>query len=137
MIRYLKVTIQRNELHRQTVTVPAWELALLQALYGGDASVSGHLDLDRATPEPEAEYDRLERKYRDFRDEAGDYSGQSVVAEVYGKFQTGIRALTQEIQAAVEAATDAVAEAEPKASGKGKGKGAGAQQEAGAAARVA
>ncbi len=123
MIRYLNVTVQRNELHHQPVTVPAWELPLLESLYAGVA-VTGETFLDRERPLPEAEYDRLERKYRDFRDDKGDYTGQSVVGEVYGKFAAGLRALEQAINEAVESKPSR------------KAKSSGSQQETGAAAQA-
>ncbi|MFO7306818.1 MAG: hypothetical protein DIU63_09615 [Proteobacteria bacterium] len=101
MLRYVNVMVHRHELHKQPVTVPAWEVPLLESLYAGGVEVQGEVLVNRPAPDPEAEYDRLERKYREYRDEAGDFTGESVVGAVYGRFAQGRNALAKAISSAV------------------------------------
>lgn len=98
-LRYVEAMVHRHELQKQFIRVPAWEIPLLESLYA--IEVKGEVAVDRDPPEPEAEYDRLERKYREFRDENGDYTGETVVGAVYGRFQAGIAKLADAISAAV------------------------------------
>lgn len=100
MLRYVKAIVHRHELHKQPVTVPAWEVPLLESLYAG-VEVQGEVLVNRPAPDLEAEYDRLERKYREYRDEAGDFTGESVVGAVYGRFAQGRNALAKAISGAV------------------------------------
>lgn len=110
MLRYLNVTVHRHELHKQPVTVPAWEVPLLESLYAG-IEVGGEVEVNRPAPDAQTEYERLERKYREYRDENGDHTGESVVGAVYGRFQQGVNALGRAI---ADATREPEAEAEPK-----------------------
>lgn len=105
-MRYLKVKVRRNECDEIHRSIPPWELPLLQSIHPTGVTVVGEVEVKRAVPPPEVEYERLGRKYREFRDENGDYTGESVVAACYGRFQTGVNALARAIDEATRAATN-------------------------------
>lgn len=113
-MRYVKAIVHRHELHRQPVTVPPWEIPLLESLFQG-VEVVGEIEVKREAPDAAAEYERLERKYREYRDENGDYTGESVVGAVYGRFQQGVNALGRAI-------ADATREPEAKEKPEGRKK---------------
>lgn len=102
-IRFTKGKIRLSELHTQSVTVPAWEFPVLQAVHGERAQELGETLIERNPPEAADEYRRLATKYR------GPDSGDTAyVAAVYGAFGPGIGNL----QRAINEATVAEAKAD-------------------------
>lgn len=97
MLRYINATVRLSELHSQHVTIPAWELPLLEALHGASVTATGDQTLDRPVPDAADEFSRLATKYRhpENRPEA------PFVAQVYGAFGPGVAKLKQEIERAV------------------------------------
>lgn len=96
MFKYSRVTLDRSETTKLTVDIAPWEVAVLAAVNGGDrVKVIGETPVRRELPEPAAEYNRLEAKYK-FE---GD-GGRTYVSLVYGEGERGVRALAAEIDKA-------------------------------------
>ncbi len=92
-MRLAKVEIRRNELTTHAVTVPFWEVPLLQAVHGrDDVEVVGEDYDDRLYPEPETEYDRLMTRYGKLPD-----SDEAFMSRVYGAYELGIIKLQERI----------------------------------------
>jgi hypothetical protein len=105
MFHYVEVQIRKSETTVATISVPPWELPVLAAVHGGDRLIpTGRLiPVNRAKPDPQGEYDRLEIKYRSNRDKGGS----AYVAEVYGAGEIGTRRLAEEMARRVRVAAPA------------------------------
>ncbi len=100
MFKYVRVQIRKSETTSVTKEVPPWEVAVLAAVNGGDCVVElGETPVDRALPDPSAEYDRLALKYK-----VDTATGVAYVAAVYGAGRRGVVQLAQEIERARAAA---------------------------------
>lgn len=98
-MRRFYVTIQRTELLTITEHVGEWEIPVLQLVHGAERVAVGTFTKDaQPYPAAAAEYERLERRYRE-----NPATGATRVAEVYGAAPGGIRILWQAIK---EAATE-------------------------------
>jgi hypothetical protein len=109
-VKFAKVDIRRSELctiHRE---VPAWELPILKALFGGlNVTVLANTVRSATVPDPETEFDRLKSRYGRSRNEDGSI-GMPFAEAVYGQFQSGIMQLERNIEASiVREAAEAVA----------------------------
>jgi hypothetical protein len=101
MLKYIKAHVRISELHTQPVTVPAWELPILQIVHSGegDVTVVGENLVDRLPPEANDEFTRLANRYGNTRTEDGSI-GVPYVVSVYGQFGIGNAALAKAIAAA-------------------------------------
>lgn len=102
-VKMQTVDVRRSELTTIRVTVPAWELPVLQALHGATkvTPVSESL-VEAQTPDADTEYQRLSGRYG--RERLPDGSLGGVIAEsVFGQFQPGIMNLQRSIDAAIAA----------------------------------
>lgn len=105
---YDTVRIRLSELHTQTVSVPAWETPVLQAVHQNDLEVIGQSEVARKRPAEAAdEFTRLAQKYREPEPGQPPY-----VAAVYGSFGPGVGALARAINEAVIAEASAPPPAE-------------------------
>lgn len=95
------VDIRRSELSTTRVTVPAWELPILQAVHGavGVTPVEEKI-VEAETPEAEAEFMRLTGRYGYGRNKDGS-RGALFAEAVYGQHQAGIMNLQRQMDAAV------------------------------------
>lgn len=96
MLKYIRAKIRLSELHSQNVTVPAWELPLLQAIHGTGVREIGDVHVDRPAPAAADEFARLAGKYR----HPENTPDNPYVAQVYGAFGPGVARLQQEIDKA-------------------------------------
>jgi hypothetical protein len=80
-MKYPVVLLNRSETDNIEIAVAPWEVPVLQVVHGSDRVIdTGRTeDVDREVPTAQAEYDRLDAKYK--RD-AG--TGQRYVVAVYG-----------------------------------------------------
>lgn len=61
----LVLIVQLNKLHRQKMTVPPWELPILQAIHGEkECELIGEEFVDTPYPDPSDEYQRLTLRYK-------------------------------------------------------------------------
>jgi hypothetical protein len=98
MINCVRVQIRKNEAFTVECAVPPWEVPILNAVHGPDnVKEVGHKLIDRALPEPQDEFDRLNNRYKRSRDENGAIS-TPYVHMVYG--QLGVQKLADAIKAA-------------------------------------
>lgn len=84
-MRYTICDVRVSELLTKQVSIPPWEVAVLQAIHGDNVKVVGEEEIDRDPPSPQDEYQRLVNKYRGNKEDA-----QSVAALVYGPFDAGV-----------------------------------------------
>jgi hypothetical protein len=96
-MRLIKIIIHKNELTHVAKSVPPWEVPLIDAIHKGAIKQVGETDSFDPLPDAKSEYARLERCYREFRDDNGDYTGETVVGAVYGRFGAGIANLAKAI----------------------------------------
>jgi len=93
-MRRFTCEIQRTELLTISETVPEWEIPLLQLIHGPERVSVKDFTLDEKNyPAPAAEYERLEKRYRE--DPA---TGASYVSQIYGPAPGGARILMQAIK---------------------------------------
>jgi len=99
-IKMKNVMVRRDPALIIPQEVPAWELPLLESAHE-NVTVESERTLNRAAPDAQDEYKRLEAKYG--RSENDDGSrGQPHVAAVYGHVSGGgVKRLAEAIQAAV------------------------------------
>lgn len=86
-----KVVITKNELQTQTLTVPPWEVPVLQAVHGGAEEVQlvDEVEVEgRDMPDPVDEMERLANRYGSDED-----SPVPFVAQVYGQHAPGLQNL--------------------------------------------
>lgn len=91
-IRFDKVTIRVSELQTTPVVVAPWETPILQAMYGEEAQVVGHVEIERELPGAADEFARLAQRYGPKNSET------PIVAAVYGNFGPGVNALGKAIR---------------------------------------
>lgn len=84
--------IRISEVHSQRVEVPRWEIPVLQVIHGNDIVVVGQKIVERAIPEPSAEFQRLADRYGPKNEDT------PAVAAVYGNYGPGTQALRREIR---------------------------------------
>lgn len=98
-MRRFQLSIQRTELLTISESVGEWEIPILQLVHGAAAVAIGGFTTDSAPyPAAAAEYERLERRYRE-----NPATGATRVSEVYGPAPGGVRMLFQAIK---DAATE-------------------------------
>jgi len=90
-IKYDVVTIRLNEYRTVTRTVAPWETPILEAIHGGNLQRAGSKICNVDPPVPDDEFRRLADRY------GPKDSDVPFVAQVYGNFGPGVRALTQVI----------------------------------------
>lgn len=100
-VKLKTLDIRRSELSTTRVTVPAWEVPILQAVHGlvGVTPVSEDI-VEAETPEAEAELQRLTSRYGYSRNKDGS-RGPLFAEAVYGQHQAGVMNLQRNIDAAV------------------------------------
>lgn len=99
MLKMKQVMIRRDAALIIPQTVAAWEVPLLEAAHD-NVTTEGETTLDRAAPDAQDEYRRLETKYGRSENEDGS-RGQPYVAAVYGHVNGGgVARLAEAIKAA-------------------------------------
>lgn len=94
-MRLVNVKVSRSEHESTIIQVPSWEIPVLQTVHDPEKiEVQGEVDVpDRDYPDAGAEFDRLQRRYReDIKTE------QYFVNMVYGQGSVGVNALRQAIE---------------------------------------
>ena len=100
MLKMKTVMIRRDAALVIPQTVAAWEVPLLEAAHE-NVTIESESTFDRAAPDAQDEYRRLETKYGRSENEDGS-RGQPFVAAVYGHANGGgVKRLAEAIQAAV------------------------------------
>jgi hypothetical protein len=91
------VKIKRDTNTVYNVTVPVWEIPVLEFIFedGNVEVLDMPVEIEREFPDARAEFDRLTRCYG-----ADPQSGVPFVASVYGNAGTGVRALREAISKA-------------------------------------
>ena len=84
--------IKISSTHTQRVEVPRWEVPVLQVIHGNDVVITGQVIVDRAVPDPAAEFQRLATRYGPKNEKV------PAVAAIYGNFGPGTTALRTEIR---------------------------------------
>ena len=83
--------IKISATHTQRVEVPRWEIPVLRVIHGNDVTIVGQIIIDRAAPDPAAEFQRLATRYGPKNEKV------PAVAAFYGNFGPGTTALRAEI----------------------------------------
>jgi hypothetical protein len=91
-MQYAICDVRVSELHTKQLTCPPWEVPVLQAIHGENVQVIGQQEVDRDPPDPDDEYKRLCNRYSSNKEESN-----SIVAQVYGTYDSGIKALAKAI----------------------------------------
>lgn len=87
-VRHVKVEVTLNKMSKHEVTVPEWELPVLQAQWGSAVVIlDDNILIDRKLPEPNDEFARLAQRYGPKHEET------PYIAGVYGNFGPGVNAL--------------------------------------------
>lgn len=97
-IKYLKLKVHRSEMHTVIRDFPEWEMPILEAMHGTVEVEGKPLIVNRAPPDAQDEYARLERRYGRQENEDGS-KGIPYVAAVYGQHGVGVARLKQAIEA--------------------------------------
>lgn len=84
--------IKISSTHTQRVEVPRWEVPVLQVIHGNAVEIVGQVVIDRAVPDPAAEFQRLAARYGPKNEKV------PAVAAIYGNFGPGTTALRTEIR---------------------------------------
>lgn len=101
MITTVTVDIRRSEMTTIRVTVPSWEVPIIQALHGrANIAPAGEGQKAIDVPDAEVEFERLSARYGRERREDGSL-GMPLCEAVYGQFQPGIMNLQRNIEASV------------------------------------
>jgi hypothetical protein len=91
-MRYVTLSVHRNESDTVVSSYFPWEIPLLQALYGAERVVEvGEVTVEREYPSAEAEFDRLSRRYGSNADNV------PLVVSVYGAAPFGLQRLEGEM----------------------------------------
>lgn len=114
-IRYVNLELRLSELTVRPMSVPAWEVPLLEAVHGRGAikqfgtvlvpavvkkrTARGTVEIVERMPDGAVEYARLGRRYRKSQTEDGSV-GSAYVDVVYGQFGVGETNLQRAIDAA-------------------------------------
>lgn len=103
-LRHITALVRVTEALTVQITVPEWELHVVQAVHGTEGDlIDGNVLIERDPPNAGVELDRLAKRYGSTRDEDGR-QGVSFVESVYGANRAGIVALGNAIkQATLEA----------------------------------
>lgn len=102
MYPYLQVELFRSEASTVRLSIPPWELPVLQAVHTPERlTVVGQRMVDRAPPEAGVEYDRLAEKYKSLNSAEGEVK---FVEMAYGLPPRGVQTLAQAIRDAVREA---------------------------------
>jgi hypothetical protein len=95
-MQYILMNIRLNELTSKQISVPAWEVPVVEAIYGDAAQqVDFEVVSDRPVPDARDEFARLAQKY-DRQLEVDN----ATVSKVYGTHQKGIAELAKAIKQA-------------------------------------
>lgn len=106
-IKATTLEIRKDELQTSQLTVPAWELPILQAMYGEEAiKVLSEVQRPDTPPDAQTEFVRLERRYKQMMNEDGS-KGPHYVQAVYGQLVLGVANLKRAIDQST--VTDAAA----------------------------
>lgn len=98
MFKYAQVALNRSETTKLTISVPPWEVPVMQAVHGSDVcQVVGEVEVRRELPDADSEFVRLTNRYKDEKK-----SGQQFVEIVYGVGSRGVEALRKEIAKVAE-----------------------------------
>lgn len=93
MFEYARVSVERSEHTKQIVTVPPWEVPILEMVHGPEyVKVVGKRTARRPRPDAADEFQRLVSRYR-----TSEENGQPIVAFVYGAGTIGVQKLAEEI----------------------------------------
>lgn len=105
MLKYKQIELRVSELHALELTIPEWELRILEAIHAGSGGIKllGEVLINRPMPNVETEYARLATRYRRSVNEDGS-QGLPWVATVYGQYGVGQEALRKLIEASYVAA---------------------------------
>lgn len=97
-IKAQKIRVRRDEVTAIENTLPLWEIPIMEAVHqsGHGSTLGEEVILDRAAPEVEDEYMRLEQRYGRMTNEDGS-RGVPFVAAVYGTLATGRQNLARAI----------------------------------------
>lgn len=107
-IKAYKLAVRKDELQTTELTVPAWELPILQAIYTEEAvSLVGETQRPDVPPDAVTEFARLERRYRQMQNEDGS-KGPHYVQAVYGQLALGQANLRRAIEEATVKDADAL-----------------------------
>lgn len=99
-IKYATVDVNRSELCTVRIVVPMWELPILRAVHGAArVNVISETTGDAEIPTPEAEYERLGRRYGCSRTKDGGL-GAPYVNSVFGEYEVGVMTLERQMNAA-------------------------------------
>lgn len=100
-VKMASLKIRRSELSVIAITVPQWEVPILEAVHGrvNLEPVSTTLDADALPPNVEEEFERLTKRYGFARNKDGSI-GEPHAENVYGKHAAGAMALERAIVAA-------------------------------------
>jgi hypothetical protein len=108
-MKMVNATVRRSALQTQNVTVPPWEIAVLEAVHGsGDVVVHDTVEVEREIPNAAAELERLAKLYG-----VDVESGISWAEQVYGQHRAGFLALQKEIQASLARGKRKAGDGEP------------------------
>lgn len=66
-MQYQKLLIERDPMEKLTVIVPTYETPILEAVHGAHnvSVLEANISISSTPPDPQDEYDRLERRYGD------------------------------------------------------------------------
>lgn len=95
-IKFDKVLVRVSELTTTEVVCAPWETAILQAMYGEDARVTGSETVKREVPNAQDEFARLAIRY------GPRHADTPTVAAVYGNFGPGVAALDAAIRRTIK-----------------------------------
>lgn len=106
-MRYIKVTINRDETSTIPALVGAWEVPVLEAVHGAEKmTVEGYEDHPNR-PWPDDAASEMQRLNRRYKPESAADGAPTRAEEVYGKGSLGVKALARAI---AEAKAEAEAE---------------------------
>lgn len=94
-IKYVKCKVIRSELHQVVDNYPEWEVEILEAIHQGVERL-GDMVHNRAAPDAEDEFERLNKRYGRSENEDGS-RGIAYVAAVYGQHNVGVNSLRRAI----------------------------------------
>lgn len=111
-IKYYDVLVKMNESQTTHISIPAWELPVIQAVHsdglgGSGVEVVGEKIVSRELPSPDQEFARLANRYKNGKTADGS-QGPRYVAMVYGEFAIGISKLAQVMQGSVAVPTGTI-----------------------------
>lgn len=96
-LKYVHAIVKVSEAHVQPVTVPVWELPILEAIHAGAVETRDTLLVDRPVPDNCDEFTRLAQRYGNVTADDGSLTTLPYVASVYGQFGVGTDRLAKAI----------------------------------------